>query len=312
MSNNWSELKTKLQLIKEVFFHSGFVLLDEPYTVVSVEEHRNRHPNLFESVDKETFYSLFKRAFAEVLLDKQLQEHYGIQISTTPTSTTTTTPLQPQQHQRQGHRRPQQKQQQQQQLSSSASHKMGSRTTLKFPVTIVPWATQTEERLHVYVYPSSGFFEIENIGVEGNQVILNLNLPDTLFKQKKLFGHPIFFQGHINAIHPKFISHTVQVKSLMGDNTFVKSSVSIDLPSDEYELTLQSVSGHSAFVPIPIRNYDIEDENLREARATVVWLIDLTKKNHNASIFEGIERLTCSSDEDESSSDDGDDALLIG
>ena len=64
---------------------------------------------------------------------------------------------------------------------------------------------------------------------------------------------------------------------MMGGRNSIESSLQIELPSDQFVLTDPEISGHEQFIPITVRKRQT-NEKLTEARATVVWFVDLTKQ----------------------------------
>ncbi|KAL7451841.1 hypothetical protein ACHAWC_003616 [Mediolabrus comicus] len=276
---SWNLLKKTLDEIKKELFLSGVVDVTKPYSIDSVENLRLLHSSSFGKVKKETFYTLFKRAFCEVILDQELEEHYSKKKNTTSSP-----PKQQQQEDIHHHQRQQQTKRKKAKGPTPrrvVPTKLSERNMTKklcFPSMVVPWSTFSGDRVHVYLFPPSGFSirHVFDVAVQNGKLILKVEWPSVLLGTKKLFGHPEFNRYYDRpSPHPKMVSYESKIDDLIGENDKIESTISVDLPGNNYELTEEKESGHNF-----IEETECEQEEGDVALdPTVVWLIDLSKSD---------------------------------
>lgn len=302
-ANQKETLALIIQLLAENIEHS-----QKGYTIESVENFRIRYSHLFGSVEKEAFYCLYKRAHCENLLRLQLLAHQEKsrkkkELSKSKRCNDRRTNQQHQELQSGKSNRKEDlstNQQQHQELLLRARHeepkkeriaskrsKVMMSNQLHFPNRVVQFSTDSHDRVHVHIYPPSGFNlqDINEIDVPGGtRLVLKLKWPESFLSANKIYAHPKF-GTYFHRQHPKYIAFVRKTNEMVGRNDSIESELIIDLPpGNEYHPTDDDVSGHPFVNSIKISNEALQDERQRGRRAMVVWLIDLTKKSEDKSM----------------------------
>ncbi len=304
----WAEQKDSLtQIIQLLADKTGNA--EKGYTIESVENFRLRYNHLFGFVEKEIFYCLYKRAHCENLLRLQLtahqqksrekeerskskrsgdhrtdQQHQELQSGKSNRKEDLSTNQQQHQELQLGIRKEPKKES----IASKRWKKIVPMSKqLHFPNRVVQFSTESHDRVHVHIYPPSGFNlrDISQIDVPGGtKLVIKLKWPESFLDAEKMYSHPKF-GNYFHRQHPKFITFVKKTDEIVGQNNSIESELVIDLPpGNEYHQTDDNVSGHPFINSITIRDEEIQDERLRGRKAMVVWLIDLTKKSQDKSI----------------------------
>eukprot|EP00986_Skeletonema_menzelii_P016147 scaffold13809_cov69-Skeletonema_menzelii.AAC.3 len=294
----WVEQKHFMGEILQLLSDQDDKRAEDPYTIESVESFRMQNSHIFGRVEKEVFYSLYKRAHCENLLRLQLSEHHQKSqdkrkrkeqrsISKTKEDPPTKPQQQPQRQSR-GQKKERMKKSESETTTVATPRRKDSPmpNQLRFPHRVVPFSMRTHQRVHVHIYPAAGFHckDISSISVvDGAKLLMRMRWPKSFLSTDKIYSHPQF-SDYFHDEHPKIISCTEKTDALVGIDGFIESDFVIDLPhGNEYLLTDPLISGHDNFVPILIEDENIEDEKKRKRCAMVVWLIDLTMKSEDKS-----------------------------